>query len=101
MSDGPPDVWARAPGAYAFPPLAGEAMADVVVIGAGFSGLVAALELAEAGRSVVLLEAGPIATNASAASAGQIGPLFYGARKSPEQVAAKLGPERASDFSLR
>ena len=96
MSAATPPVWAASPGALACPPLAGDAFADVAVIGAGFAGLVAALELAEAGRGVVLLEAGMPGANASAASAGQIGPLFYGARKTPEQVAARLGPERAA-----
>jgi glycine/D-amino acid oxidase-like deaminating enzyme len=92
----PPEVWVASPGAPSFPPLAGEVSADIAVIGAGFAGLFAALELAEAGRAIVLLEAGPLAANASAASAGQIGPLFYGARRTPDQIAARLGPARAA-----
>jgi gamma-glutamylputrescine oxidase len=39
------------------PALQGEVVADVCVVGGGFSGLNTALELAERGMSVVLLEA--------------------------------------------
>jgi glycine/D-amino acid oxidase-like deaminating enzyme len=89
----PPRVWpvpAAAPGSR----LRDCIETDVLVIGAGFAGLVAALELAEAGRSVVLLEAGDIGDCASAASAGQVAPFLYGARQTPAQVARRLGPER-------
>lgn len=96
MSGAVQAVWPAPPIGPACPPFSSHVSADVVVIGAGFAGLIAALELAGAGRSVVLLEAGPLAANASAASAGQIGPLFYGARKTPLQVAARLGAERAA-----
>jgi glycine/D-amino acid oxidase-like deaminating enzyme len=72
-------------------PLEGDAITDVVVIGAGFSGLIAALELTAAGRPVIVLDAAPFADNASAASAGQVGPLFYGAKKGPEAAIARLG----------
>src|SRR5258708_442818 len=45
--------------------------ADVVVIGGGFTGLSAALELATRGVSVTVLEAGRIASEASGRNGGQ------------------------------
>ncbi len=53
-----PVLWAQtaAPG-VPVPPLDGEAEADVAIVGAGYCGLTAALHLAEAGRSVVVVEA--------------------------------------------
>ena len=48
---------ATAPERSARPALAEPVRADVAVIGAGFTGLNAALTLAEAGRSVVVLGA--------------------------------------------
>ncbi|WP_134679415.1 NAD(P)/FAD-dependent oxidoreductase [Paracoccus ravus] len=56
-----------------FPALVGEARADVVVIGAGYTGLSAALHLAEAGRSVILLEAHRVGFGASGRNGGQLG----------------------------
>ena len=44
-----------------YPPLDGDTEADVVVVGAGIAGLSAGRELARAGRSVVVVEAGRIA----------------------------------------
>ncbi len=52
--------------------LTGDMIADVVVIGAGFTGLSAALELAETGYKVIVLEAGRIASGASGRNGGQI-----------------------------
>lgn len=88
-------VWMALPPTIRPAPLDSAIRADVLVIGAGFAGLAAALELAEAGRSVVLLEAGEIGDSASAASAGQVAPFMYGARRTPHQVAQALGLERS------
>lgn len=52
--------------------LTDNASADVCVIGGGISGLSCALNLAESGRSVVLLEAAQVGWGASGRSGGQI-----------------------------
>ena len=54
------------------PPLAGDECVDVCIVGGGFTGLSAALELAKQGLSVRVLEAGPIAWGASGRNGGQI-----------------------------
>lgn len=46
---------------------------DVVVVGAGFCGLSAALGLARAGREVLVLEAGAAGSGASTRNGGQVG----------------------------
>jgi gamma-glutamylputrescine oxidase len=58
--------------ALSFASLQGDVSADVVVIGAGYTGLSAALELAEAGFKVVVLEAGTVGSGASGRNGGQI-----------------------------
>lgn len=54
----------------AFEPLQGEQRADVCVVGGGFSGLNTAIELAERGLSVILLEAHRIGWAPAGATAG-------------------------------
>ena len=54
------------------PTLAGEVQADVCVVGAGYTGLGAALTLAERGVRVVVLEAAQVASGASGRNGGQI-----------------------------
>ncbi|RLA02911.1 MAG: FAD-dependent oxidoreductase [Gammaproteobacteria bacterium] len=55
-----------------YPKLENDITAEVVVVGAGFSGVNTALELAEKGYSVVLLEANRIAWGATGRNGGQI-----------------------------
>ena len=56
-----------------FPVLKGERRADVCIIGGGYTGLSAALHLAEAGLNVVLLEAHRVGFGASGRNGGQVG----------------------------
>ena len=53
-----------------YPPLRGEVLADVCVIGAGYTGLSAALHLAEKGYDVTLLEAEKVGWGASGRNGG-------------------------------
>jgi gamma-glutamylputrescine oxidase len=55
------------------PTLGGDLRTDVCILGAGFTGLSAALELAERGTRVVVLEAQRVAWGASGRNGGQIG----------------------------
>ena len=71
-------------------PLGADAEADVAVVGAGYAGLSVALHLAEAGRSVVVLEAGAIGAGSSGRSGGQVIP---GVKHDPAELEAMLGPE--------
>jgi len=58
--------------APARPPLMGEASADICIVGAGFTGISAALHLAEAGFSVIVLETNRVGWGASGRNGGQI-----------------------------
>lgn len=56
-----------------FPALAGAVSADVAILGGGFTGLSAALELAGRGLRVVLLDAQRVGFGASGRNGGQVG----------------------------
>jgi gamma-glutamylputrescine oxidase len=64
---------ATAIGAPDCPILSGAVEADVCIVGAGYTGLSAALNLAERGYSVVVLEAYRVGWGASGRNGGQIG----------------------------
>src|SRR5947209_4819742 len=53
-------VWMRSAPAPDFPPLTGDAEADVCVVGAGIAGMTTAYLLAREGKSVVVLDDGPV-----------------------------------------
>ncbi|WP_299962897.1 FAD-binding oxidoreductase [uncultured Roseobacter sp.] len=70
----PPSWYAASTPALApFAPLQGTIQADVCVVGAGYTGLSAALHLAEAGRRVVVLDAHRVGFGASGRNGGQLG----------------------------
>jgi gamma-glutamylputrescine oxidase len=82
------------------PRLEGAVQADVCILGAGLTGLSTAIELAEAGLSVVVLEAKRIAWGASGRSGGQ---AIFGFGCDQSKIAAMVGlPEsrRLFDWSL-
>jgi glycine/D-amino acid oxidase-like deaminating enzyme len=72
-----------------FPTLAGDAAADVVVIGAGFTGLSTAIHLRERGIDVTVLEAAEPGYGASGRNNGQVIPTL--SRLDPEDMIAKHG----------
>lgn len=55
-----------------YPPFEGDAVVDVCVVGAGLAGLSAAIELADRGYSVLVLEAETVGWGASGRNGGQI-----------------------------
>lgn len=79
---------ATAVGITDHPPLRGTERADVCVIGGGFTGLSAALNLAEQGLDVVLLEAERIGWGASGRNGGLIG---SGQRKDALELEEQFG----------
>lgn len=89
-----PDSWyaATANALEPFPALDGEVRADVCVVGAGYTGLSAALHLAEAGQRVVLLEAHRVGFGASGRNGGQLG---SGQRQEQDAIEAMMGREDA------
>ena len=68
--------------------LRGQHSADVCIVGAGFTGLMAALELAEAGMKVIVLDAHRAGWGASGRNGGQVGSGF---NKDQRWISAKLG----------
>jgi glycine/D-amino acid oxidase-like deaminating enzyme len=89
---GPPDVYVR--GAPPPPPtqrLEGRRHVAVAVIGAGFTGLSAALHLAEAGIDVAVLEAKEIGWGASGRAFGQVVPYL---KTGHEAVSSHYGLQR-------
>ncbi|MFZ4966579.1 FAD-binding oxidoreductase [Pseudomonas gingeri] len=80
-----------------YPLLQGEVQADVCVVGGGFSGLNTAIELAERGLSVVLLEARKIGWGASGRNGGQ---LIRGVGHGLEQFTDILGQDGVRQLKL-
>jgi gamma-glutamylputrescine oxidase len=75
-----------------FAPLEGAQEADVCIIGAGFTGLSAALHLAQRGYRVTVLEAHRVGFGASGRNGGQVG---SGQRIDQDSLEASFGAETA------
>ena len=96
-------------------PLQGDQQADVLVVGAGFAGLSAAIELAQRGMRVVVLEADRVCSGASGRNGGQAivgfasgqGPFEHQLGRGDARLAwdmsleaVRLIDERIADFGI-
>lgn len=75
-----------------FAALRGEARADVCIVGGGYTGLSAALHLAQRGMNVVLLEAHRVGFGASGRNGGQVG---SGQRLDQDALEQMVGQQQA------
>ncbi len=84
----PESLWAAVtPAGPELPELAGAVQADVVIIGAGFTGLSTALHLREAGVDVAIVEAAEPGFGGSGRNNGQVIPTLT--RPDPEDIVAR------------
>lgn len=90
--DAPSYYAAVNPQAAPRPALAGDVRADVAIIGAGFTGLSAALHLAEQGVSTVVLEQARVGWGASGRNGGQV---HTGQRREQDELEKFVGPDDA------
>jgi glycine/D-amino acid oxidase-like deaminating enzyme len=87
-----PSLWAAtAAPAPDTAPLDSDALADVVIVGAGYCGLSTALHLAERGVRVVVLEAREVGFGGSGRNGGQVIPGF---KHDPSEMIAMFGAEK-------
>ncbi|GAA6208488.1 FAD-binding oxidoreductase [Cognatishimia sp. WU-CL00825] len=100
--DATASLWqATAPPDKPHAPLQEAITADVTVIGAGFTGLRAALKLAAAGTDVVVLDAADVARGASGRTGGQVNPLLpFNSPKKLRQLLGNKYFERITQASL-
>src|SRR2546428_10762083 len=90
----PQSAWRfSAPPAPALSSLQGGRKADVAIIGGGFTGATAALELARSGARVIIVDATEPGWGASGRNNGQVIP---GLKYDPDQLCALYGRERGA-----
>lgn len=84
-------LWsATAPAGPALSALSAARRAQAVIVGAGYTGLSAALHLALAGRDVAVLDAADVGERASGLNGGQVIP---GVKHDPDALEEMFGPE--------
>ncbi len=87
----PPSLYVEtAAPAPATPPLTGDRRASVAIVGGGFTGLSAALHLAENNVDVVVLEANQPGWGASGRNGGQVNP---GLKHDPDRIETDFGAD--------
>lgn len=85
----PASLWAAtATPAPQYSQAKGDIVADVAIVGAGYTGLSAALHLSQAGKKVVVVEASEPGWGASGRNGGQI---IAGLKHDPDKLEAKFG----------
>ncbi len=87
----PRSLWDEtAPPAPAYSAIAGTIRTQVAVIGAGYTGLSAALHAAEAGQDAVVIDAHAPGWGASGRNGGQV---IAGLKHDPDELAARFGQD--------
>ena len=82
--------------------LRGDIRADIAIVGAGFTGLRAALELSQKGVNAVVLDAGQIGWGASGRNGGQVNPIGHESPLTTEKKWSKLyGATRGKELAQR
>src|SRR5262245_16460023 len=87
-ADPPLSAWSSADALPPTRPLEGDRRADVVIVGAGYTGLSAALHVAERGADAVALDAAEPGWGGSGRNGGQIIP---GVKDDPDDLERKFG----------
>jgi glycine/D-amino acid oxidase-like deaminating enzyme/nitrite reductase/ring-hydroxylating ferredoxin subunit len=89
-------VWWATADVPGFAPLGGDATTDVVVVGAGLTGLTTALLLKDAGASVIVVEEGRVASGSSGSNTAKVTAL-HGLTYA--QLLRTVGPDKAQQYA--
>lgn len=89
------NFWETVP-SYSPKPVPLPKQTDIAVIGAGYTGLSAALHLARAGRDVTVFDAGGIGAGCSSRNGGMVGPSFH--KLGSAGLLSRYGPDKTLDI---
>lgn len=93
-----PHLWKKtSPARKVAPVLIGDSVADVAIIGGGFTGLAAALGAHRSGAKVVLLEANEIGSGASGRNNGLL--ISHHSKARPSEIEFRLGKRRGERYN--